>query len=266
MAITIEKEPANPLLSKNEIAYKVSTNDADVEKIIAHLLIESSPYSDSWQILKKAEQAPDPTNSNSAWFFFHETLDKVLTYTEPSAAAAVVDGNVCRRIKVQFYEYKSANFILKSALYSETHQIIEVDAFIESGNYLLLIDYSASNLTEANRVRIGNGINTTPNPDELATALAISDAWSAGSDTGYQLEKRTDIGNNVGYNDVVLPKKTTVRIYLYQPPTTVTSATRHVLKGGLDPTLFAEMTKDADYWVDENLANVIDENGNLLTT
>lgn len=266
MAITIEKEPANPLLAKNEIAYKVTTNDDAVEKIVAHLVIESGPYTDSWTILKKAEQAPNPDDSNSCWFFFHDTLDRILTYQDPPSAAAVVDTEGCRRVRVEFYEYKSTNRILKSELYSESHQILSIDEFNESSNYLLLIDYSLSNLTEANRVRIGNGINTTPNPDELTTPLAILDAWTQSSDTGYQLEKYSATGNNVGYSHIVVPKKTTVRVYLWARPATVLSEIRYAIKAGLDPSFFAEMTKDPDYWVDENLDSVIDNNGNLLNT
>jgi hypothetical protein len=266
MALTIIKQPASPLLTKNEIAYKVSTNDAAVDKIVAHLLIETTPYSNSWQMVKKLAQAPDPEDSYSAWFFFHDALERVMEYSDPGAALSAVDSKVCRRVRVEFYELINANRILKAELYSEAHEIIEVDDFIESGTYLILIDYSNSTLAEANRVRIGNGINTTPNPDELTSALAIADAWQGVSDTGYQLEKISSTGNNVGYDDVVVPPKIRVRIYLAIQPTSVLSDIRYALKGGLDPNLFAEMTNDPDYWVDENLANVIDENGNLIIT
>lgn len=265
MAITIEKEPAPPLLTKNEIAWKVSTDDSTVEKIIAHLNIEGTPYSSAWTLAAKKEAVPDPDDSHSCWFFFDDVLDKIMEYEDPSTSSDVVDSSVCRRVQVEFYEYKSSDEVLHADLYSDTHQIIEVDDFIEEADYLIKIDYTNSSITEANRVRIGSGINTTPNPDELSTALAISDAWTLESDTGYQLEKQSNIGLNAGYDDVVVPAKTGVKLYEWTKPTSVTSTVRYVLKGGLDPSLFAEMTKDSDYWVDENLDNVVDEDGNLVT-
>lgn len=266
MALTIDKEPASPLLTKNEIAYKVTTSDAAVEKIVAHLVIETAPYSGVWELLKKVEQSPNPDDGYSCWFFFHDVLDREMEYSDPPSATATVDTDMCRRIRVEFYEYKSTDLVLHAELYSETHQIIEVTDFATSTDYLILIDYSESNMTEALRVRIGNGINTTPDPDTLASPLTISTAWQLASDTGYQLERTSNPGLNAGYDDVVVPAKTSVKIYQWNKPTTTLSEIRYAIKGGINPTFFAEMTKDPDYWVDENLDNVVDSSGNLINT
>jgi len=265
MSLTLEKEPASPLFTKNEIAYQVSTDLGDPDaRIIAHVFIETTPYSNTWEFVKKIKGYPDPDDSDKAWFYLHDALDAIMKYTDPSDSSGVVDTTVCRRIKIEFYEFLPPDLELEVELYSETYQMVEIEDLEDDNDYLVVLD--TTQVTDVSAFQIGSGVDTAPDPDEVNVPLTLNDAWTVGSDFGYQYEKTFNIPDAYGsaVDDVALPAKIKVSIYKWNKPATTVTDIRYVLKGGLDHILFGEMTKDADYWADENLDNVIDEDGNLI--
>jgi hypothetical protein len=258
MSLTIEKTPASPLLTKNEIAYQVSTDAYDVEmKIIAHIYIEDTPEIDTWSFVKKLQAYPDPDNSDKAEFYLHDILDAIMTYSDPGFTTKVVDPRVCRRIKIEFFEQLPSDLVLQETLYSETDQLITITALDDDNDYLVIVDGDG-----IGEFQIGSG-TTPPN---VTTKRTLTNAYTLGGDFGYQQEKQFNIpaAHPNAIDDVKLPAKQRVRIYQWAKPITVVSAIRYALKGGLDHLLFAELTRDPDYWTDENFDNVIDEDGNLM--
>lgn len=256
MAVEIIKEPANPLFSKNEIAWKVRTTLSDLEiRLVGHLFIELVPYSNQWDFVKRIEAFPDPQDSNSAWFFVQDALDRYLHYFgKPSAdGLPYIDEDVCRRIRFEFYEYKRSDLVLKETLYNggTTNRtvLISFDASA-SQRYLFRTYYQRS---DNKGISLGQGISIS---------YVDVDAWTFSSDFGMYY----DTTMNPALFDRVhtIPPGASVEIYEWERPTTVLSSIRFVLKGGIDIRRYGQITQDPDYWVDENLDNVIDQDGNLI--
>jgi len=237
MALTIVKQPANPLFAKNEISWKVSTNLTGV-KLLGHLFVEENHGDEDWVFVKKVSITPDV--DGVAYFFAEKALDRgVLSYQNPSISAeSIVKSLICRNIRWEFYEEAADDLALLHTFYhsGSANKLIQFDNVPDESTYLLRLYYVTA--ADVTATVIGFGTTGSP-PSGVNFPIDKDDAWQLSSDFKLYQDILLDLGDEETLNAILLPPFVKAELYAWGQPTTTLSAIRYALKGGQQIRNFA---------------------------
>jgi surface protein len=237
MAITILKEPANPLFAKNEIAWKVQTNLTGV-KLVGHLFVEGNHGDEDWEFVKKYSIVPDA--DGVAWFFAEKTLDTgALSYQRPSVnAEATTKSLICRNIRWEFYEEAPDDLVLLHTFFHSgtANKLIQFANVPDEATYLLRLYYNKP--SDISDTIIGFGTTGSP-PSGVNFPEVKDDAWQLGSDFILYQDILLDVAFDATLNTLLLPPFVKAELYAWDQPTTTLSSIRYALKGGRQLRQFA---------------------------
>ena len=139
MAITLTKEPTNPCFSKNVIAYKVHTDTTLA--VIGRLWVETSPYSETYEFVSDIKAIPDA--DGYCYYYLQQLLEEdVLRYDKPSfSQTAAVMPNICRRFKMEFYEYDPTDLTLVNEVFGDDSFANLIPTPLTTGqDYVVILD------------------------------------------------------------------------------------------------------------------------------
>ena len=105
------------------------------------LLLEDSPLSDTYTIKTELEA---PIVNGSATFYLEQIfLDELLSLTPPEGGGAIgTDGNICKRWKLEMYEYTPADLELVAEAYHEgaVDVYVTIEALENGEDYLIVLE------------------------------------------------------------------------------------------------------------------------------
>lgn len=246
MALTLTKEPTNPCFSKNLIAYQVESTLTFA--VIGRLFVETAPYSDTWEFVTDMKAWPDA--DGMCYYYLQQLLEEdVLRYDRPSFSEAVqIWPTVCRRFKIDFYEYDPAALVLVAEVtYGGTAAInfVDLDPPLSAG-----IDYVA--ISDTQRESLG-----------LSFSFAVGDTYPLlyALYDEYWFSFNPDHASNLVH---VMKPGEKITFYEGTPPALTTSTIRFALLGGLDYSQFTILTENYFFWGQEDYDLIVDENGNFI--
>jgi hypothetical protein len=245
MAITITKKPTNPCFSKNVIAYQVQT-DTTLD-VIAWVYAETSPYSNTYTFLTSIKAIPD--EDGYCYFYLQDIMEQdVLNYHKPSFSSPVESWpNVCRQIKMSFYEQDLTNMELQDEVYSVVdNNFYQIEPLLVGEFYTIIADKSAASVTV-------NGGHP-----ELAYSFPLQHSLS---DEFYYSNSVA-----INYQFPFIEAKAGIKYTIYKGglPEFTTNADRFALLGGIEFNRFTKLVENAVLWGQEDYDLIVDENGNFV--
>ena len=242
MAITITKKPTNPCFSKNVIAWQVQTDTTF--KVIAWIYVESSPYSETYQFVTALSAIPD--EDGYCYYYLQDLLEQdVLSYHKPSFSnTAEAWPNVCRRLKVSFYELDPTNLVLHDEAYSVTGADITITELTVGKNYTIITDKEVDEV----KVKTSGG-----------SSVLFGLQHSLNYEYWYKKEFVTD-----AYSIVEAEAGVKYTIYEGKLPAFTENEDRFALFGGIEFNRFTKLIENAVLWGEENYDLIVDENGNFV--
>lgn len=220
MSITITKEPTIPCFSKNLIQYKVTTTNSLAVK--ARVYVEDVPQSGTYDFLTELKQWPD--SSGICTFNLHGLFEAdVLRYIKPNLFNDnKVDTEICKRFKVDFFEYDPDALTLVEELYhedsdSQTRSYVDITALDNYSSYIVVLEASANSLISP--------IFRNGTIDTFTTNL-----YSLGTEQWYSFT----VPGSGTYDEIKIPGYTKAYIYQGSAYTISTSTVTFVLLGGYD--------------------------------
>jgi len=138
MAITINEQPGNLAFSKNVIKYKVTTSLGLTVK--ARVRVETAPYSDVWAFVTELKAVPD--GAGVCLFYLHSLLEgDLLEYDKPDLYEENKQcTQVCRRFKLEFWEYDPSLFTLHANIFFEKNLFKTIPTLESSKFYIIIQD------------------------------------------------------------------------------------------------------------------------------
>ncbi len=119
MAMVLEEFPANVCQAREQMKVVISSDATDPNTVIrARVLVEDTPLSDEYSIRTEVES---PLVDGLATFYLEQLFkDELLRLTPMSDGGAIGDDvNVCKRWKLQYYEWNPANWTLVAEAYHD---------------------------------------------------------------------------------------------------------------------------------------------------
>lgn len=228
MSASITLEPAYPGKTLNPIAFEVSTTltDADM-RIRCYMYVESTPYSDTWiPIADLSEPCVDQKATLSVGRYFKEYLD--YDTPDPNGAQMVVAPNVCRRFKVEFFEFLPTDRELIAEYYQTTGSAAyyAIDELTNGQDYLIVMDKDSSDV----KIREGSTEISATVPSNYL--IATTDGQVANE------YHRQVAPTATGYDEIQVPSGIKLKVYkltdrTHVQPNTASSG----LLGGISPEL-----------------------------
>ncbi len=183
MAITSIDMPSNPCQAREAIKVVVNSDETDpTYSIRLRVELEDSPLSDTWTIKTELNA---PILDGAATFYLQDLFrEELLNLTDPDDGGSVGnDLNVCRKFRVEAWEYSPAGFELLAEDYHEGSGYDEVllDSSIAPGTQVLVIlettdpdSVSSANLRNSSSTSEGLAVQKTY-PDEVWLFEASTD-------------------------------------------------------------------------------------------
>jgi len=248
MAITLTKEPTNPCFSKNVIAYKVHTDTTLA--VIGRLWVETSPYSETYEFVSDIKAIPDA--DGYCYYYLQQLLEEdVLKYDKPSfSQTAAVMPNICRRFKMEFYEYDPTALTLVNEIFGTDSFSNDINPYLTTGQDYVMI------LEKGNRTY--DGISVFINI--ILSKQSLTPIYVLGDENWYSFNATYDHQ----YVGTFLQKGEKLSIYEGTPPSLSTSSVAFALLGGLEYDRFTILTENYFFWGQEDYDLIVDQNGNFI--
>ncbi len=146
MSASITAEPNYPGKALNPVTFSVTTTLTDDSVWIrCYIYVETTPYSNTWDAVGMVEQL---CKSQKAVIHVGNRLKSKLGYDSPDPGGdqVVVAEQVCRRFKLEFFEYLTTDLELINEYYQTTGSAAyyDIDELTNGQDYLIVMDTNSS--------------------------------------------------------------------------------------------------------------------------